>query len=67
MAQEMNLEKILKVAVLGEASDIILQPGVFPRFRFHSEIMNLADGDVINPQLMLEWIGIMVPPHLKTR
>ena len=46
----MNLEKILKVAVRGGASDIILKPGVMPRFRFQGEILNLADGEVISPR-----------------
>ncbi|WP_141734669.1 type IV pilus twitching motility protein PilT [Oligoflexus tunisiensis] len=63
----MNLEKILKVAVRGGASDIILKPGVMPRFRFQGEILNLADGEVITPQMMMAWIGTLVPPHMKHR
>lgn len=63
----MNLEKILKVAVRGGASDIILKPGVMPRFRFQGEILNLADGEIITPQMMMTWIGTLVPPHMKAR
>jgi twitching motility protein PilT len=63
----MNLEKILKVAVRGGASDIILKPGVMPRFRFQGEILNLADGEIITPQMMMAWIGTLVPPHMKHR
>ncbi len=61
----MNLEKILKVAVRGGASDIILKPGVMPRFRFQGEILNLADGEVITPEMMMSWIGTLVPQHMK--
>ncbi len=63
----MNLEAILKAAVRGGASDIILKPGVPPRFRFQGEIFNLANGDAITSQLLMEWIGLIVPPHLKPR
>ncbi len=63
----MNLEKILKVAVRGGASDIILKPGAPPRFRFQGDIINLADGENVSDQLMLEWIGQIVPNHLKSK
>ncbi len=63
----MNLEKILKVAVRGGASDIILKPGVMPRFRFQGEILNLADGEIITTPMMMSWIGTLVPPHMKHR
>jgi len=63
----MNLEKILKVAVRGGASDIILKPGAPPRFRFQGDIINLADGGDVSDQLMQEWIGQIVPAHLKPK
>ena len=63
----MNLEKILKVAVRGGASDIILKPGALPRFRFQGEIINLTDGEMITSQLMLSWIDTLVPSHMKHR
>lgn len=63
----MNLEKILKVAVRGGASDILLKPGIVPRFRFQGEIIALSDGEQITEAMMAEWIGIMVPAHMKPR
>ncbi len=63
----MNLDKILKVAVRGGASDIILKPGAHPRFRFQGDIINLADGEVITPPMMVEWITLITPPHLKPK
>jgi twitching motility protein PilT len=67
LAAMMNFDKILKVAVRGGASDIILKPGAVPRFRFQGEIMNLSDGEPVTPQLMSEWLALIVPPHLKSR
>ena len=43
----MELVKILKVAVRGGASDIILKSGAYPRFRFQGKLMDLSDGDEI--------------------
>lgn len=63
----MNLEKLLKVAVRGGASDIILKPGALPRFRFQGEIVNLSDGEVVSDQMMSEWIGAIIPAHLKPK
>ncbi|MBC7661946.1 MAG: PilT/PilU family type 4a pilus ATPase [Chitinophagaceae bacterium] len=61
----MNLEKILKVAVRGGASDIILKSGGVPRFRFQGDIINLADGEAVTEALMSEWIATIIPSHLK--
>lgn len=63
----MNLEKILKVAVRGGASDILLKPGALPRFRFQGEIINLSDGEIVSDQMMAEWIGSICPPHMKVK
>lgn len=63
----MNLEKILKVAVRGGASDIILKPGALPRFRFQGDIINLSDGEMITDALIVEWIATIVPQHMKSR
>jgi twitching motility protein PilT len=63
----MNLEKILKVAVRGGASDIILKPGALPRFRFQGEIINLADGETITEAMMVDWITAIVPLHMKAK
>ncbi|MFW7378820.1 MAG: type IV pilus twitching motility protein PilT [Oligoflexus sp.] len=63
----MRIEKILKVAVRGGASDIILKTGAKPRFRFHGELMNLADGEVVEAAVMQDWIAYLVPKHLKPK
>ena len=63
----MNLEKILKVAVRGGASDIILKPGAMPRFRFQGDILDLANGEMVTAEMMVEWLSSTVPPHLKPR
>lgn len=60
----MDIEKILKVAVRGGASDILLKTGSIPRFRFNGELVTLADGQVISPQIMQAWIDKILPQHL---
>ena len=61
----MKIEKILKVAVRGGASDLILKTGSVPRFRFNGELISLGEGQTITAAMMEEWIGLLVPPHLK--
>ncbi len=63
----MKIDKVLKVAVRGGASDLILRTGSIPRFRFNGELISLSDGQIISPELMEEWISLLVPPHLKHR
>lgn len=63
----MDLEKILKVAVRGGASDVILKTGGMPRFRFNGELVSLSDGTAITPQIMQEWIEKIMPQHLMRR
>lgn len=63
----MNLEKILKVAVRGGASDIILKIGAVPRFRYQGELHTLTDGEIVTDEWMRGWIEQIVPPHLKER
>ncbi len=63
----MDLEKILKVAVRGGASDILLKTGSLPRFRFNGELVTLSDGQQITPEIMKQWIERMLPPHLQKR
>ena len=46
---------------------MILKTGSIPRFRFNGELLNLSDGAPITPQLMQEWIGVLVPQHLKVK
>lgn len=63
----MDLEKILKVAVRGGASDILLKTGSLPRFRFNGELVTLSDGQLITPEVMKQWIEKILPPHLQKR
>jgi twitching motility protein PilT len=63
----MDLEKILKVAVRGGASDVILKTGAMPRFRFNGELVTLADGQAITAQIMQNWIEKVLPQHLHKR
>jgi twitching motility protein PilT len=63
----MDLEKLLKVAVRGGASDIVLKTGGLPRFRFNGELVTLSDGLPITAAIMQQWIDMMMPAHLKKR
>lgn len=63
----MDLEKILRVAVRGGASDVLLKTGSMPRFRFNGELVSLADGMAISPQIMQGWIEKILPAHLQKR
>lgn len=61
----MRIEEILKVAVSGGASDIILKAGARPRFRFQGELFDLSDGKIIDSATMKDWIATLVPKHQK--
>ncbi len=63
----MDLERILKVAVRGGASDILLKTGAIPRFRFNGELVTLSDGQIVSPAIMQQWIEKVLPPHLAKR
>ena len=63
----MDIEKILKVAIRGGASDVILKTASLPRFRFNGELVTLTDGQAITPQIMQAWIDKMLPAHLHKR
>lgn len=63
----MDLEKILKVAVRGGASDVILKCGILPRFRFNGELVSLSDGLVLNEQLLTQWIDQIMPAHVREK
>lgn len=60
----MKLEHVLKLAVKGEASDIILKVGAPPRFRYRGRLVPLTDGVPISPEMMKEWLGILMPARL---
>ncbi len=63
----MDLEKILKVAVRGGASDVLLKTGAVPRFRFNGELVSLSDGLPITAETMQAWIALVMPQHLARR
>jgi twitching motility protein PilT len=63
----MDIEKLLKVAVRGGASDIILKTGSLPRFRFNGDLVTLSDGQAITAQIMQQWIDKLLPAHLMKR
>lgn len=63
----MKIDKILKVAVKGGASDILLKTGALPRFRFNGALVSLSDGDTVSEELMTSWVHTLVPAHLKPR
>ncbi len=64
---EMDIERILKVAVRGGASDVILKTGSVPRFRFNGELVSLSDGENITPETMTTWIKHILPRHLSDK
>lgn len=63
----MDLERILKVAVRGGASDVILKIGSVPRFRFNGELISLTDGQMITPEIMQGWVDKILPAQLQKR
>ena len=62
----MDLDKILRIAVRGGASDIILKPSSLPRFRYRGELVDLRDGVMISEPMMESWLEQLVPHHLKS-
>jgi len=60
----MKFDQVLKVAVHGGASDIILKHGSLPRFRHDGRLVSLADGNIITTEIMQTWIDAIVPKHL---
>lgn len=69
MAKEnpMDLDKILKVAVRGGASDVIMKIGERPRFRFNGELVNLSDGMPITKDILDAWAKQILPVRLLPR
>ena len=63
----MKIEKILKVAARGGASDVILKTGSIPRFRFNGALISLSDGKIISDEMMHLWVSHLVPDHLKAK
>lgn len=52
----MQIEQILSAAVRGGASDVVLKTGAVPRFRFNGQLVALAEGEVVRPELMSAWV-----------
>lgn len=63
----MKIEQILKIAIRGGASDIILKVGAVPRFRLSNQLISLAEGHIITPALMHSWLAELVPDTLAER
>ena len=63
----MDLDKILKVAVRGGASDVVIKTGVVPRFRFNGDLVSLADGQPVTAEIMQSWVAAVTPAHLTQR
>ena len=61
----MNLDKILKAARRGGASDIILKVGSYPKFRHNGQLVSSSDGSPITIENMKSWISIEYVGHLK--
>ncbi|MCX6119087.1 MAG: PilT/PilU family type 4a pilus ATPase [Proteobacteria bacterium] len=57
----MQLEQLLNAAVRGGASDIILKTNAVPRFRFNGQLIPLAGGEVVSPELMQSWVQVLRP------
>lgn len=63
----MDLEQILKTAVRGGASDIILKTEAIPRFRFNGQLVDLSGAVTITSDIMANWISTLVPNHLRSK
>lgn len=60
----MQLDQILKAAIRGGASDVILKVGALPKFRFNGELVPLSQGTPVLAELIEHWIQQIVPAHL---
>lgn len=63
----MQLEQILKVAVRGGASDIILKVDHVPKFRKNGDLLASPDAVVISASTILEWIKDIIPKNLTSK
>ena len=61
----MKLEQILKVAVRGGASDILLKTGQVPKFRHNGGLVPLQEGLPLTHEILVEWISFMMPKHIR--
>ena len=63
----MELDRVLKVAVRGGASDVLLKTGTLPRFRLNGDLVSLSDGQEITAEIMTAWIEKILPAYLQRR
>lgn len=63
----MEIEALLKVALRGGASEVLLKTGSAPRFRFNNEVVPLNEGREIPNEIFQAWIEKLLPPHLTKR
>ncbi len=63
----MNLDKILKAARRGGASDIILKVGSYPKFRHNGQLVSSSDGSPITIENMKSWISTIIPKHMSSK
>lgn len=63
----MKIDQILKVAVRGGASDVLLKVGAVPKFRLSGKLIPLSEGKVVTDSMMTEWLEILVPDNMKPR
>lgn len=61
----MQLEQVLKVAVRGGASDVLLKVGSLPRFRHNGKLVSLSDGVEIDHLIMQSWVSQIMPKNLE--
>ena len=59
----MDIQQILKVAVRGGASDIILKVGALPKFRLNGNLVPLSDGRAVTKEMMAAWIQNLKPTN----
>lgn len=63
----MELEALLKIALRGGASEILLKSGLAPRFRFNNELVPFSDNIPITPELLQSWLEKILPGHITKR
>ena len=61
----MKLEQILKVAVRGGASDILLKTGQVPKFRHNGDLVALQEAIPLTHEVLVEWISFMMPKNIR--
>lgn len=63
----MLIEKILKIAIKGGASDVILKVDNVPKFRKNGDLFAAPDGELITAQVMKEWIEEIMPKNMLSK